>query len=295
MVIDLFSIFRKLALNVGIKIYSPEEYFENGFKASKIKFPKHAIETATEFNENVSDEYDGDETDFFAAVKKSMEDEPNRRIVVIMVGSPATGKSTFVQKRLCDELEFVRINQSPLHNDAYYILELLNLKNYLLFMTHCVFLGYVENQQEMPRIVGREFGIFEERSYCFKQYKSGEISAHRCASPELVSHNNSFRAVFNQGKSLLKWLNFTRGDDSDEKSKPEFCSISPEIQDTKLDKLVSSLPAPGNHVSRIVFNTFNSRFEFPDKSEGLHGVYFCPFVPIIGDNPENDTIYKLFL
>ncbi|OMJ10994.1 Bifunctional polynucleotide phosphatase/kinase [Smittium culicis] len=246
----------KLALNVGVKIYSPEEFFENGFKASKIKYPKHAIETATEFKESISDDYDGDETDFFATVKKSMEDEPDRRIVVIMVGSPATGKSTFVQKRLVDELGFVRINQDTLKT----------------------------NKKCQDLLVES-----------LESSKNAVIAAHRCASPELVSHNNSFRAVFNQGKSLLKWLTFTRGDSSDEKSKPEFCSMNPELKDTKLDELVSSLPAPGNHVSRIVFNTFNSRFEFPDKSEGLHGVYFCPFMPTFGDNPENDTIYKLFL
>lgn len=95
---------RKFALNVGVKFYTPEEYFlgEPQYPVSKCAMgfdPK-----SVNLDRSVKDL----ETDL------GLSDRKKGQEVVVMVGFPASGKTTIAKRYFVDQLNYVHINRDTL-------------------------------------------------------------------------------------------------------------------------------------------------------------------------------------
>lgn len=101
---DWSSADRKFALNIGVSFKTPEEFFLNSETVAKFDIGRNPadIEFATaedEYIDNICNEL--------------MKNSAGSIIMIIAVGSPASGKSTFYQRHL-NSRNFVQVNRDTL-------------------------------------------------------------------------------------------------------------------------------------------------------------------------------------
>ncbi|PVU97567.1 hypothetical protein BB559_001960 [Furculomyces boomerangus] len=240
----------KLAYNIGIKIYSPEEFFESKIKPPKIVDPVHPRDLTSLISEKKK-EYDGYENDLIENINQAKKD--NKQVVVIMIGMPASGKSTFVLDTLVEKCGFTRVNQDTL----------VTKKKCLDFAAQSLKEGkniVIDNTNPGPDPRSEFISLaksFNTLIYC----------AHKDVPDQVVSHNNSFRAVYKQAIAIDNWVKF----------ESSYCYPNPDLINKPLEELVELVPDPGNKVSRIVYNVYKNKFVLPTKNEGFHGIYLIPF------------------
>ncbi|OMH86270.1 Bifunctional polynucleotide phosphatase/kinase [Zancudomyces culisetae] len=254
----------KFALNANIKIYTPEEYFENATDIPKIEIPQHPKAIVQSHNDSIDlGEYDGDRAQLYQEIRSNMASD--KMTMVVMVGSPASGKSTLVINELVKDFGFERINQ-------------------------------VNNTN--PNKASRASFIAIGKKYGAKVY-----SAHVNVPKDLVKHNIAFRSFSKQAAEIIRFLgrNETGVSTPTQPTAPS-TNKTAESQKTLLEgndpknmafedifnHLEKTSPAT-DQLSIIAIHSFFSKFELPTKKEGFDNNYVVLFEPYFGKDGSTNS------
>ncbi|PVU92978.1 hypothetical protein BB561_003525 [Smittium simulii] len=242
----------KFALNVGIDIKVPELFFETYNSAPPIPEPIHCKQLVTDKND-LGSIYDGGYSDFISTITSSI--EKNEKFVVVMIGSPASGKSSFVLDILVNQYGLERVNQDTLVTFK----KCLDLTNENLKLGKNIVIDNTNGPKQTRANYIRLSKEYKYKVYC----------AHKYIQDEIIAHNNNYRAVSAQLKSAHDWI----------KTEENVQKFNQEFKNKELQYIFDVIPKPGNFVSRIVYNTYKSRYEAPSKAEGFDAVFVVPFTP----------------
>ncbi|CAO3667039.1 unnamed protein product [Umbelopsis ramanniana] len=162
---------RKFADNIGIRFQTPEEYF---FNEPPIKFSWGGFDPKKT----------GSEGGLFSPADTPLVPEDGHQEVILFVGYPASGKSTFAHKHLVPK-GYVYINQDTLKT-----------------RDKCVAACRAALEEGKSAVIDNTNAEKFTREYYIKAAKASNAKI-RCfwftASRELAEHNNSYRA-YNAGE-----------------------------------------------------------------------------------------------
>ena len=100
---DWSSVDHKFAINAGLKFYTPEEFFLKEESVNCYDLGRNPKSVAVEVSTD----------DFTSTIVKEHFDNVDSAIMVIAIGSPASGKSSFYQRHL-KKRNFVHVNRDTL-------------------------------------------------------------------------------------------------------------------------------------------------------------------------------------
>ncbi|PKC67399.1 PNK3P-domain-containing protein [Rhizophagus irregularis] len=160
---------RKFAENIGIKFYTPEEFFEND---------KPAPYSYGDFNPKSLSQ----DVELFAPASPSLVPSDRHCEVIVFVGYPASGKSSFAEKWLISN-GYVHVNQDKLKTKA-----------------KCIKSCEEALQEKKPVVIDNTNADVESRKAYIDLAKNYKVPV-RCfwfqASEALAKHNNMYRAYGN--------------------------------------------------------------------------------------------------
>ena len=158
----------KFALNIGLNFKSPESVFKNEL----VKIPE--IENYFDFNN-------------FSKINNSFNLNNNNKELIIMVGYPGSGKSTFIKKYLIKN-NFKPINQDKLKTSK----KCLDMcKNYMILENNIV----IDNTNPTSETRKLYIDLAKKYNYnirCFKMKTTEEHSRH----------NNIYRSLYENKKKI---------------------------------------------------------------------------------------------
>ncbi|CAO3637786.1 unnamed protein product [Cunninghamella blakesleeana] len=174
---------RKFACNVGIDFFTPEAYFTNEKEADfswgsvNIKdYPKPSPESSTKLTSLVSNN-----------------DNSSKVELILLVGPPASGKSSFAQNYLLSK-DYVYINQDTLKTKA-----------------KCINACEKALAEKKSVVIDNTNSTIETRSQFIKIAKKHKIPI-RCfkftTDIELCKHNNYYRSIYKKDRPLLSEIVF---------------------------------------------------------------------------------------
>ncbi|KAG8748301.1 hypothetical protein FRC10_007692 [Ceratobasidium sp. 414] len=240
---DFSAADRKLAENIGVRFYTPEEYFKGqkvelppltGFHPSSLKTPSEPFPTLT-----------------------STSAKPE---LVLFVGPPGSGKSTLFERQF-GPAGYVHVNQDTLKTKPKCLKE---TERVLSQHGKCV----VDN-------TNRDKNARAEYIAIAKKLKVRARCIYFDFPLELSWHNNIYRAFYTQmeGGSPAAVVG-DQESNSDEEEKPKAKGKKP-VKKTKTTTATTSTtttPAPRSLVPWIAYTSFRSKFEEPETSEGFEEV-----------------------
>ncbi|CAJ0751038.1 2260_t:CDS:10 [Entrophospora sp. SA101] len=100
----------KFAENIGIKFYTPEEFFDNA-QPAKYSYGDFNPKSIPTMDEN-------DDVMLFSPSDKPLISSSNQCEIIINVGLPASGKTTFTKKWLISKNNYIHVNQDILKTKA---------------------------------------------------------------------------------------------------------------------------------------------------------------------------------
>ncbi|KAI9093434.1 polynucleotide kinase 3 phosphatase-domain-containing protein [Phlyctochytrium arcticum] len=180
--------------------------------------------------------------------------------IVLLVGSPASGKSTFARRHFVNETnrpKYTWINQDTLKSRERCLKETeksLKARISLVVDNTNPERGTRKKYLELAARVGEELGI-EIPVRCFWLQSSYEI----------CMHNNVYREAITRIRALGKW--------EDEKGMPIKKDVIPRLP-------------------FLAFRTFAVKFEPPQDDEGFHEIRKIDFIPSFENDAERDLWCK---
>ncbi|KAJ2719928.1 hypothetical protein GGI07_004916 [Coemansia sp. Benny D115] len=232
------------ALNAGVPFYTPEQMFNNkalADEALSLTLPNASAWSLGRFKPKVLDTDREAHASLLAAIKTDAEAarEQGKGLLVLLVGQPASGKSTFATKHL-EPLGFERINMDTLKtskkcHDA--------VKSGLASGKLLV----VDNTN--PCVDSR--GAYVQLAKGAGARAIAVVFDHE--TRELAAHNNVYRAQVAQARYLAK--------------------------DGSAAKDLWSVPVVDSSVPAVAYNMFFKKFSAPDVSEGFERILRHAFVP----------------
>ncbi|QRW14466.1 bifunctional polynucleotide phosphatase/kinase [Ceratobasidium sp. AG-Ba] len=257
---DFSAADRKLAENIGLKFYTPEEFF----KGQKVELPP--LDGFHPSKQKFSDSLP-------ALISTSASPE-----VVLFVGPPGCGKST-IFKRHFASAGYVHVNQDTLGSKPKCVKE---VDRVLSQHGKCV----VDN-------TNRDKAARAEYIAIAKKHGAGVRCVHFDVPIELAWHNNMYRAfhmrVEGVSPTVINSLATTTtttltptvedSEEEDTKSKGKKTKKKTTIKSTTITaSTATKSPAPRSLVPWIAYTTFRSKFEAPEQSEGFQEVIKIGFV-----------------
>ncbi|KAJ1930901.1 DNA kinase/phosphatase Pnk1, partial [Kickxella alabastrina] len=241
------------ARNAGVPFYTPEGVFTDEVCAMEQPLPLYQTQSWAIRRFHPSSLADGNKPALdalLAQLRAEVEDAQTsgsgRGLLVVLVGPPASGKSTFTQRYL-EPLGFERVNMDLLKThkkcvDA--VTKILDAKGFAALdntnpdaKSRAAYLKLAERAGAGTRAVAVVFG-------------GGDGDGDGDSIREVVAHNNAFRAQVDQAR----WFSRGRRGDS-----------------------VVRLPLLGESVPAVAVNIFFKKFVMPVEAEGFAKVLGCPF------------------
>ncbi|KAJ1889750.1 DNA kinase/phosphatase Pnk1 [Kickxella alabastrina] len=251
------------AHNASVPFYTPESVFTDEICAMEQPLPLYRAQSWAIRRFHPSSLADGKKpaldallAELRAEVEDAQTGGSGRGLLVVLVGPPASGKSTFTQRYL-EPLGFERVNMDLLKTrkkciDA--VAKILDAKGFAALdntnpdaKSRAAYLKLAEQAGAGTRAVAVVFG-------------DGD------SIREVVAHNNAFRAQVDQAR----W--FSRGRRGDSGLR---------------------LPLLGESVPAVAVNTFFKKFALPVESEGFAKVLGCPFVPFF-ESADDEVLWNQY-
>ncbi|KAJ2553473.1 hypothetical protein EV175_002926 [Coemansia sp. RSA 1933] len=251
------------ALNVGVPFYTPEEMFydSNGIadgKAFELPLPdawsiSRFIPTA------LAPSSSADHSALLSTLKEEVQQAQSsgKGLMLVLVGPPACGKSTFTQTHL-EPLGFERINMDTLKTRK----KCEHAVRDVLKEGGCV---VVDNTN--PDAEAR--GSFLDVAQTHDAKSIAIVFKH---SKDLTVHNNSFRSSIEQARHFH----------------------SAKAQNNDSQGILDSIPVGADRVPTVAFNGYYKRFTLPAKSEGFSLVLNHEFVPEFSSADEEKIWYQYY-
>ncbi|KAJ1662431.1 hypothetical protein IW140_005901 [Coemansia sp. RSA 1813] len=251
------------ALNVGVPFYTPEEMFhgKNGiFEDSVFVLPPASAWRIGRFMPKELVSSSSDYLTLLDSIKEEVQQAQSagKGLLLVLVGPPACGKSTFTQSYL-EPLGFERINMDTLKTRKkceYAVREALKAGE-------CV---VVDNTN--PDAEAR--GSFIDLAQTHGARSVAVVFKH--SSKDLTMHNNCFRASIEQARHF----HTAREQDCDHQS------------------ILDSIPVGADRVPTVAYNGYYKRFVLPAKSEGFSRVLHHVFIPDFASPEEKKIWYQYY-
>ncbi|KAJ1798405.1 DNA kinase/phosphatase Pnk1 [Coemansia sp. RSA 2399] len=252
------------ALNVGIPFYTPEEMFhdDNGISEDNaFVLPPPRVWKISRFipETPASDSSSGHST-LLDTLKEEIQQAQGsgKGLLLVLVGPPACGKSTFAQTHLAP-LGFECINMDTLKTRKkceYAVREALKDGELVV----------VDNTN--PDAEAR--GSFLELAQTHGARSVAVVFKH--SSKDLTLHNNCFRASVEQAR--------------------HFHSANEQNHDHQT--ILDSIPIGADRVPAVAYNGYYKRFALPSTSEGFSQILHHVFVPDFASPEEKKIWYQYY-
>ncbi|KAJ1917069.1 DNA kinase/phosphatase Pnk1 [Mycoemilia scoparia] len=280
-----------LAWNIGLGFETPTTFFKHKLAPSQPKLGLNAgeFDPRTYYRTAKQGNAGDDEGQLpLSKIKDVLEEidcqqknsTNSRLVVVIMVGPPASGKSTISAKHLVRDRGFVHINQDTLGTKQKCIIELQNAINKASDQENSEHSGccggvVIDNTNPEEKTRAEYINIIKKSSL-YKASKVRIYCVYMDVSFEIARHNCSFRLQKNQ----VRWF-----------EEENLGRVLAGNEDGRDDIKV---PFANRTIPRMVFNIFYSRLQVPDaKKEGLDKVYRVEFEPDF-ENEKEERQWRMY-
>ncbi|KAJ1987522.1 hypothetical protein GGI25_005742 [Coemansia spiralis] len=249
------------ALNAGVAFYTPEEVFNNSITCSQDELfvlPSPLTWSITRFTPKLLEIDHAAHSALITALREAIDSAKvaKKGLLLILVGPPACGKSTFTQQHLVP-LGFERINMDILKTRKK--CEDAALKSFK--SGSCV---VVDNTNPDPS----SRSTFVAMAKTHGADSIAVVFEHK--SRDLAIHNNSFRASLAQACHLF------------------------DASEQDHQTILSTMPVCVDMVPAVAYHSYFKKFVLPAESEGFSKILHHTFVPEFASPKEKKLWYQYY-